>query len=436
MKKATKKIYYGDQTAKSIDNFPFPHHKTYIDLIYAIVEIKQAAAYAHREIGEMEASIADAIIQSCQEILLGGYVDQFVTVGLQGGAGTSINMNVNEVVAARASEILGKPIHPNDDVNRSQSTNDVNPSALKIVCLRLSAKLLESTDKLIHSLEKKGKEFRRIAKLARTHMQDAVPITLGEEFLSYATIIKRDKQRIEEFQKYLYDLNLGGTAVGNSINASNAYIKSVYFHLQKITGLPVVKATNFMSQTSSQSDFYHLSSLLCALSIDLSKIATDIRFMSSGPRGGIGELRLEPLQKGSSIMPGKVNPVIPESINQVYYFISGKHLTIEHAVEGAHLELGIMFPIIADSIITSLKFLESAVKVFNEKCISILVANEEVCKRYLENSTAYATLFVPKLGYDVVSKIVKEAVKTGKTLREIVIERKFLTQAEFDSIIS
>lgn len=437
MKNNSKKVYYGTQTKQAIDNFPFPHHQTSLHLIYAIAEIKKAAALAHAQIGEMDSTIAQAIVASCDEILKGIHDDQFVTIALQGGAGTSINMNVNEVVAERASEIFkGKTVHPNDHVNRSQSTNDVNPSALKIVCLRFTDQLLKTIDALIISLEKRAHEFLIVTKLARTHIQDAVPTTLGDEFFSYAAIIKRDRNRIADVQKYLVDLNLGGTEIGNSINASDKYIDAVYRLVKKNIDTRLKKADNLMSLTSSQTDFFQLSSVICALALDLSKISTDIRFMASGPLGGIGEIQLQPLQNGSSIMPGKVNPVIPESMNQVYYFISGKHLTIEHAVEGAHLELGIMFPVIADAIVTSLQFLDSAVRVFDEKCIRTLQPNIENCKKNLENSSAYATLLVPRLGYDVVSNVVKEAISKGKTIREIVVERKILSEKQFNILVN
>lgn len=437
MKNRKNKVYYGSQTEQAIENFPFPHHKASLELMYAITQIKKAAASAHAKIGEMDKQISSAIVSACDEILDGKYDDQFVTIALQGGAGTSINMNVNEVIAARASEISeGNKIHPNDHVNRSQSTNDVNPSALKIVCLSLSDQLLNTVDSLIATIEKRAEEFKSIKKLARTHIQDAVPITFGDEFNSYANILRRDRQRIADTQRYLYDLNLGGTAVGNSINASPEYINAVYEIIQKQIDKRLKKTVNLMSLTSSQTDFYYLSAALCALSLDLSKISNDIRFMASGPRGGIGEIQLQPLQNGSSIMPGKVNPVIPESMNQVYYFISGKHLTIEHAVEGAHLELGIMFPVIADSIISSMKLLISTVNVFNSKCISTLKIDEDMCRKHLESSTAYATLLAPKLGYDTTAKAVKEAIKRKKSVREVVVESKLLSNEEFDLLVN
>lgn len=430
-----KKIFYGPQTKASLENFPFSLPKVHLELIYGIVEVKKAAAIANYLAGDLDEDIKKAIVKACDEILAKKFNDQFVTPSIQGGAGTSINMNVNEVIASRASEISGKKVHPNDHVNMSQSTNDVIPSGLKITSIRLTKKLLENLDYLIKSFSQKAKEFKSVVKLGRTHIQDAVPTTLGEEFLSYTKILERDKQRIEESLKYLYDLNLGGTAIGNKINASEVYIKNVYKELENITSFKVKPADNLMSQTSSSTDFSHLMSVINILCSDMSKIANDIRFMSSGPKGGIGEITLQALQPGSSIMPGKVNPVLPEMVNQTYYYVSGKNLSVNHAAEASLLELTNMFPVIADSVISSLKLVSEVMRVFTDRCIKGIVANEEKCRELLENSTAYATLLTPHLGYDIVSSVVKEAVKRGKTIREIILEKKLLTKEEFDKIL-
>lgn len=431
------KTYYGQQTKKAQENFSFENHTTQLELIYAITHIKKAAALAHRKIGEIDKKIADSIISVCDEILNGKHDAQFVTIAIQGGAGTSINMNVNEVIANRANKFLRNTVvHPNDHVNKSQSTNDVNPSALKIVCIQQTRTLLKVLDELINVLETKAHEYKDVAKLARTHMQDAVPTTFGEEFSSYAAVLKRDKARIQHVLPFLYDLNLGGTAIGNSVNASKKYIDEVYVQLRNITGIKELKkADNLMSLTSSQTDFYQLSAAIVALFIDLSKMATDIRFMASGPRGGIGEIILESLQPGSSIMPGKINPIIPESINQIYYYISGKNITIEHAAEGAHLELGIMFPVLADSIISSLKISTSAVFAFSQKCFATLKISKENSRKHLENSAAYATLLVPILGYDVVSSVVKDAIKNNKTIRRVILEKRLLSNKQLDLLM-
>ncbi len=339
-------------------------------------------------------------------------------------------MNVNEVIGTLANA------HPNDEVNASQSTNDVNPSALKIASYKLTEKLLKSLSYLIKVIEERGEEFKDVKKLARTHIQDAVPTTLGAEFKSYASILKRDKKRIEEAVKYLFELNLGGTAIGNSINAPTEYIKNVYPELRKIAGIKLLRPLeNLMSGTSSDTDFCHLSSAVNLLSLDMTKMAADFRFLASGPKGGIGEISFSELQPGSSIMPGKVNPIICETINQIYYQVDGRNTTIHHAAEGAHLELGIMLPAIADSLITLLKIVDSGLRLFADRGIKKIVVNRERCLEHLEKSTAYSTLLTPRLGYDAVSKVVKESVKTGKTMREIILETKMLTRQELYKLL-
>src|SRR3989344_5252434 len=311
------KKYYGTQTEKAIKNFPFDFRHTYKELIYAVVEIKKAAARAHAAARELDGKQASAIVRACDEILAGKHDAQFILPSFQGGMGTSNHMNVNEVIANRATESLLRRtsneatphrIHPNDDVNMSHSTNDVMPSALKISAIRLTDKLLTSTDILIAAFEKKAKQFSNILKLGRTHMQDAVPITLGEEFASYAETVRRRQKGMREAREYLLELNLGGSAVGNSINVSPKYKKFLYRELQKITKLSLRPAKNLMSQTASVTDFLVVSQALTAICADLSKIAGDFRILSSGPKGGIGELVLPELQAGSSIMPGKVHP--------------------------------------------------------------------------------------------------------------------------------
>ena len=439
------KRYYGAQTEKAIKNFPFDFRHTYKELIYAVVEIKKAAARAHQLAKELDKKRADAIVGACDEVLRGKFDDQFVLPSFQSGMGTSNHMNVNEVVANRASELLelrksdeATPhrIHPNDDVNMSHSTNDVMPSALKIAAIRLTDKLLASTDILIAAFEKKAKQFSRILKLGRTHMQDAVPMTLGDEFASYAETIRRRQKGIREAREYLLELNLGGSAIGNSINVSPKYKRFLYRELQKVTKLSVRPGKNLMSQTASVTDFLVVSQTLTALCADLSKIAGDFRILSSGPKGGIGELVLPELQAGSSIMPGKVNPVPPHALSHLYYLVSGNNLTIEKACEGAQLELGVMMPVITDRLIESLKLSAEMVEQFAKKCVAGILANKPRIKEHLEKSTAYATLLNPIIGYDEAAACVKEAVATGKTLREVVLAKKLLTPKEFDRVVS
>ncbi len=424
------KILYGPQTKAAVENFPFDYPRVHLEFVHAIVLVKKAAAKANLKAGKISEQKTKKIITACDEILTGMYDDQFVIKGLHGGAGTSVNMNVNEVIAALSGT------HPNDDVNASQSTNDVNPSALKIACYKLTEKLLKSLTYLIKAVEERGEEFSDVKKLARTHIQDAVPTTLGAEFFSYASILKRDKKRIEEAMKYLYGLNLGGTAIGNSINAPAEYLKNIYPELRKVTGIGQLRPLeNLMSGTSSDTDFCHLSSAVNILCLDMTKMATDFRFLASGPRGGIGEISFSELQPGSSIMPGKINPIICETINQIYYQVDGRNTTIHHAAEGAHLELGIMLPAIADSLITLLKIVDSGLRLFADRGIRKIVVNRERCLELLENSTAYSTLLIPQLGYDTVSAIVKESLKTGKTIREIILEKKLLTISKLEKLL-
>jgi len=441
IKLAEMKKYYGEQTEKAIKNFPFNVYRVNGEFILALAKIKKAAATANFIAGNFNRSIKDAIVKACDEVLSGKMDSQFPLKALQGGAGTSINMNVNEVVAGRATEILDKMgrkvvVHPNDHVNCSQSTNDVNPSAIKIAAIYLACDLQKTTLQLAEALEKKAVEFKHIPKLARTHLQDAVPTTLGAEFASYAAIIRWHQEKISRVITYMQELNLGGTAIGNSVNASPKYIKAVYLELNKITGHKFHPAKNLMSQTSSQTDFLAISQAVTALCVDLSKIASDLRLLSSGPLGGIGEITLAELQKGSSIMPGKVNPVLPETVSQLYFLISGNNLTIEHAAAGAQLELGVMFPIIADRLLQSLKLTSEVIEQFVKVCVNKIQANPKRCKELLEKSTAYATLLTPILGYDVVSQAVKEMVATGQSLREIIVGKKLLSDKEFNKAVN
>lgn len=440
---AASKKYWGAQTEKAAKNFPFDFRKTHHEVIHAVVEIKKAAARAHYLAKELDKARADAIARACDEVLRGKHNHQFILPSFQGGMGTSNHMNVNEVLAARAAEIIGRSksdevsphrIHPNDHVNMSHSTNDVMPSALKIAALRLVDDVTLAVDMFIRALEKKAKQFARIPKLGRTHMQDAVPTSLGAVFASYAETIRRRQKGMHEARGYLLELNLGGSAVGNSINVSTKYKQLLYRELQNVTKLPLAPAKNLMSQTASMTDFLVVSQALTALCTDLSKIAGDFRILSSGPKGGIGELILPELQAGSSIMPGKVNPVLPEALSQLYYLVAGNNMTIEKACEGAQLELGVMMPVITDRLIESLKLSAEMIEQFAKKCIAIAQANKARIKEHLEKSTAYATLLNPIIGYDKAAECVKEAVTSGKTLREVVLERKLVTPAEFDRI--
>jgi aspartate ammonia-lyase len=432
------KIYHGTETKKALKNFPFSMHNVKKEFILSIIKIKKSAALANYKAGHLDLSVTKAIVQACDEILNNKHHQQFNLSSFQGGAGTAINMNVNEVLASRATEILKNKIviHANDDVNLSQSTNDVNPSALKISTLILLKELDVSLSSLIKSFELKSKEFKSVLKLGRTHLQDAIPTTLGAEFESYGDNLKKHKENLRRVKEISSILNLGGTAIGNSINADPKYIKEIYIELNKITGEKFVKAKNFMAKTSSHTDFLEISQFVVSLCVELSKIANDLKFMSSGPNGGIGEITLPELQKGSSIMPGKVNPVMPEVINQLYYLVSGNNLTIEKAVEAAQLELGVMLPIISDKLLESIKIITEAIIQFDRLCISGIKADKLKCLSHLEESTAYATLLVPKLGYDKVSEIVNKSIKEKKKFKDVVLDDKYLSSKEFDKIIN
>ena len=440
MNKKNLPKYYKAQTEKAIKNFPFSFRPPQKEFIYAIVEIKKAAAMGHYLAGELSGTKKQAIVKACDEILRGMHDEQFVLPAFQGGAGTSNHMNVNEVIASRATKIVRKVakkkviIHPNDHVNMSHSTNDVMPSALRITGVRMTNKLLITLNILTEAFEKKSKQFSDIQKLGRTHMQDAVPITLGKEFSAYAECMKKGRKRIEQAKESLLKLNLGGSAVGNSVNTSKKYIAKLYPQLRNITKLPFSPAKNLIAATSSDSDFVMLSESLTVICVDLSKIANDLRLLSSGPKGGLGEIYLPELQPGSSFMPGKVNPILPEAVNQLYFLVSGNNLTIEHAAQASQLELGAMLPVITDRLLESLKLMDELLTVFTKKCVVGIKANPKRCKELLENSMAYATLLTPRIGYDSVALAVKLALTTGKTLRQVVVEKKFLTVKEFDQL--
>lgn len=407
----------------------------------ALAQIKKAAAMANFDAGNISRDFKNAIVRAADEVLEGKMADQFPLPALMGGAGTSIHMNMNEVLAARATEILEKAgqkklVHPNDHVNRSQSTNDVNPSAVKVAAVPLLQKLSVVLKELSESFDQKAKQYKNVIKLARTHLQDAVPITLGEELGSYAEVIKQHSFEIDRVTSVATILNLGGTAAGNSVNASPKYRAAVYKHLNKITKQNFKPGSNLIPLTNSSGYFLIISQAVNAMCVDVSKIASDVRLMSSGPRGGLGEITLQELQSGSSIMPGKVNPVMPETVNNMYYWVSGNNLSIELAAGGAQLDLAVMVPTIADKLIQSIKISAQVLEAFNKKCVASLKANPKRCKELLEKSTAYSTLLTPILGYEKMSEVVKETVKSGKTLREVICGEKLLSNKEFDKIVN
>jgi len=429
--------YFGEETKKALKNFPFSTHPVKMEFILSIVKIKKAAAIANFKAGGLSQPIKNAIVKATDEILSGKLKDQFPLSSFQGGAGTAINMNVNEVLAGRATEILGGKtlVHPNDHVNRSQSTNDVNPSAIKIAGYGLLLELDSALSGLIKTFGAKAKTFAKIFKLGRTHMQDAVPTTLGAEFEAYAEVLSQHQGQLANVRQLFRTLNLGGTAIGNGVNASAKYRSEVYAELNKITKEKFVPGRNLMAMTSGQTDFVIVSQAVTALTVYLSKIANDFKFMSSGPRGGIGEIVLPELQKGSSIMPGKVNPVLPETLNQLYFLVSGNNLTIEKAAEAAQMQLGVMLPVIADRLLESIQLTAESVRQFDRLCVAKVKADAKKCREHLESSTAFATYLTPKFGYDEISGIVKESVRTNTTIRKLVIGKKMMTDKEFNLFI-
>jgi aspartate ammonia-lyase len=436
------KTYYGAQTQAALKNFPFSSPTSPAELITAFAEIKYATAEANYKSRRISKLQKEAICQTCQEIIAGKHQEQFSLPALQGGAGTSLHMNVNEVIAGRANEILqskkvlNQTIHPNDHVNLGQSTNDANPSALKIASYRRAQILIKTLENSIKVFEQKAKEFSKIKKLGRTHLQDAVTITLGQEFETYSAVLKNQVTKIRRVLPELLNLGLGGTAVGNSINAPKNFRTALYISLKTITKLPFKPAENLMSQISTGWDFLTISSAITETAASISKIANDLRFLASGPKGSIGEISLKELQQGSSIMPGKVNPVLLEALNQVYFLVSGNNQTIELATQAAQLQLSVMGPVITFRLLESLTLLEEVLNKANEECFSKIVANPENCFFHLENSTALATLFTPSLGYESTAKIVKESLQNKTSFLNTLKKHNLLSEKEIQTIIN
>ena len=411
-------LFYGKETEHAVENFRLHHKKTDLHLIYAMATVKKAAALSYAELG-IKPEVYRCIAEICDRIIRGKFDESFVVEALQGGAGTSTHMNVNEVIAAAASEAAGFPIHPIDDVNRGQSTNDVYPTALRIAAIRLLRNLSDACAHLQEALQKRENEFDPIKKLGRTELMDAVPITLGSEFGAYAQAIARDRWRLYKVEERLRQVNIGGTAVGRYDNAERKYRFRVIEKLRELTGIGLAAAEYPMDITQNNDVFVEVSGLLKALAVNLMKIANDIRLMNSGPKGGFGEIRLPELQKGSSIMPGKVNPVIPEMVMQCAMRVIANDTAITLAASHGEFELNAFLPLMADSLLEGLSLLEHGVSIFNEKCIAILKANEEQCRRLLENSFAPVTSYVPSLGYDTVAETVKNSENSKEAVQKL-----------------
>lgn len=435
--------YYGVQTLRAIENFaitgiPISREPLFIQ---AFGYVKKAAALANRDCGILDPKLTEAIVFACDELIAGKYRDQFVTDLIQGGAGTSINMNANEVIANIALEYLGHRkgeyqfLHPNNHVNCSQSTNDAYPTALKIALYKKTDQYLAEIDRLREAFTQKGREFGHIMKMGRTQLQDAVPMLLGDEFHSFASSIGEDVKRVLHARELFTDCNMGGTAIGTKINAPQAYPEMVTKYLADISGVPVKLAADLIDASSDTADYVQFSGVLKRSVIKLSKICNDLRLLSSGPRAGLNEINLPKMQPGSSIMPGKVNPVIPEAVNQTAFYVIGADTTITLAAEAGQLQLNVMEPVISFSLFTSLEYMKNAVRALTEKCIVGITANEAVCTHYVMNSIGIVTALNPILGYETAASIAKEAEQTGKSVHTIaVVERQCISQEKWDEI--
>lgn len=435
--------YYGIQTLRAIENFNISSNNLsdYPLFIYALADVKQAAALANKDLGLLDEKVANAIVSACEAVKEGKFNDQFIVDMVQGGAGTSTNMNANEVIANVALEILGhkkgdyKHCHPNNHVNLSQSTNDAYPTALKIALYRSFDALEVALIDLIKSFKKKGREFAEIIKMGRTQLQDAVPMTLGQEFEAFGVNLSEEITRIHQNKKLLLEINMGATAIGTGINADPDYTRLCTDHLAKITGLKVKAAGNLIEATSDTGVFIMNSSVLKRLAVKLSKISSDLRLLSSGPRAGINEINLPPMQPGSSIMPGKVNPVIPEVVNQIAFRVIGNDLTVTLGSEAGQLQLNVMEPVIAYSLLENIDLLVNGIKTLNEKCIKGITANAERCEELVLNSIGIITALNPYLGYENSTKIAAEALMTGRGIIELVLEKKLLDEAKLREIL-
>ncbi|AJK88009.1 aspartate ammonia-lyase [Lysinibacillus fusiformis] len=433
--------YYGIQTLRATENFPITGYTIHSSLIKAMGIVKKAAALSNMEVHLLSKEIGEAIVEAAQEVIDGKWDAEFLVDPIQGGAGTSINMNANEVIANRALEILGKEkgdyhtVSPNSHVNMSQSTNDAFPTAIHIAVLNLIDELLETMDYMQSVFHQKAEQFAHVIKMGRTHLQDAVPIRLGQEFEAYCRVINRDIVRIRQTRPNLYDVNMGATAVGTGLNAFPDYIKSVDEHLAEISGLPLKGATHLVDATQNTDAYTEVSGALKICMINMSKIANDLRLMASGPRAGLGEILLPARQPGSSIMPGKVNPVMPEVLNQVAFQVIGNDHTISLASEAGQLELNVMEPVLVFNLIQSISIMNNVFRAFTENCLKDIEANEERMKEYVEKSVGVLTAVNPHIGYEVAARLAREAILTGRSIRELCIEAGVLTKEQLDLIL-
>jgi len=432
---------YGIQTERARRNFRVSGLRPLPVFVDAMVWIKRAAALVHRETGRLPVQLSEAIVRAADEVLTGEHRDQFVVDPYQAGAGTSHNMNVNEVLANRANELLGgrrgeyRPVHPNDHVNMAQSTNDTIPTAIRLAALSQLAGLTEALDRLGDAFELKAREFDGILKSGRTHLQDATPIRLGQEFSAYAGTVRRNRDRVERTAADLRELNIGGSAVGTGLNVEPAYPALMVGHLREATGLDVREGSDRIQLMQSMGDLTAFSAALRTLAVDLLKIADDLRLLASGPRTGLAEIRLPAVQPGSSIMPGKVNPVMAEMVGMVCYQVVGNDAAVAAAAAAGQLELNVMMPVIAQNLLFSIGILENAVRTLADRCVSGIEADASQCSYWLERSPAIVTALAPKIGYAEAARLAKDALRRGMTVRELVETEGLLTPTEIDAIL-
>src|SRR6266480_210028 len=435
--------YYGVHTLRAVENFPITGTpiSIYPDLIRALACIKQAAALANQELGLLGKEKTEVIVKACEELRAGKLHEQFVVDVIQGGAGTSTNMNANEVIANRALEHLGhqrgeyKYLHPNEDVNMSQSTNDVYPTSLKVAGWSGVFGLVDAMAVLRRAFEIKAEEFRDVLKMGRTQLQDAVPMTLGQEFSTYAVMLGEDEERLKEAALLIREINLGATAIGTGINAHPDYAELVCRRLGEITGIPLITAPNLVEATQDCGAFVQLSGVLKRIAVKLSKTCNDLRLLSSGPRAGLGEINLPPMQAGSSIMPGKVNPVIPEVVNQIAFEVIGNDVTVSFAAEAGQLQLNAFEPVIAHSLFKSLMHLQNGCDTLRERCVTGITANRERMAQAVRESIGLVTALNPYIGYSAASEVAREALATGRAVYDLVLEKKLLSKEQLDEIL-
>lgn len=441
-KEIPENAYYGIQTLRAVENFPITGYRIHEELIKALAMVKKAAAIANMNTKRLYSGLGEKIVQAAEEIIEGKWHDEFIVDPIQGGAGTSMNMNANEVIGNRALELLGhqkgdyKHLSPNSHVNMSQSTNDAFPTAIHIATLNLLSKLLE-TMQYMHSVFKaKAKQFETVIKMGRTHLQDAVPIRLGQEFEAYSRVLERDMKRISQSRNHLYEVNMGATAVGTGLNADPQYIEDVVKQLAEISGLPLVNAEHLVDATQNTDAYTEVSAALKVCMMNMSKIANDLRLMASGPRAGLAEISLPARQPGSSIMPGKVNPVMPELINQIAFQVIGNDHTICLASEAGQLELNVMEPVLVFNLLQSISIMNNGFRSFTDHCLAGIEANEARLKEYVEKSVGIITAVNPHLGYEAAARIAREATLTGKSVRELCLQHDVLTEEELDQILN